>query len=94
LASSVAGLTYTQDLNVVLNKYSIPKVKPQTVLPGQNPTTFADVMLSEILEGDDMLAAFKYTRFSNYKRGLYDCMGSYEDPASLEMSFNLTGAIQ
>jgi len=51
-------------------------------------------MLSEILAGDDVLAAFKYTRFSNYKRGLYNCLGSYEDPASLELTFNLTRAIQ
>ena len=88
------SLTYTQDLNVVLDKYSMPKVQPHVVLPGEQPSTFADVMLSEILEGDDVLAAFKNSRFTNYKRGLYNAMGTYEDPVTLKVTFNLTKAIQ
>lgn len=92
--AAVDSLTYTQDLNVVLDKYSMPKVQPHVVLPGEQPSTFADVMLSEILEGDDVLAAFKNSRFTNYKRGLYNAMGTYEDPATLKLTFNLTKAIQ
>jgi len=74
-------MTYTMDLNVVLDKYSLPKVQPQHPLPGEEPTTFADVVLEEILSGDDTLAAFKFTRFNNFKRGLYNCLVEYDEPA-------------
>lgn len=67
-------MTFTMDLNVVLNKYSLPKIQPQKQLPGEEPSTFADFMLQEILAQDDTMAAFKYTRFNNYKPGLYNCL--------------------
>jgi len=80
-------LTYTQDLNVVLPKYSLPKVQQQEILPGEEATTFADTMLLEILSEDDVQAAFKFTRYNNYKRNLYDTLAEYEHPSALNTRF-------
>lgn len=51
-------------------------------------------MLSEIVKGDDLQAAFKNHRCNNYKKGLYQSLGSYEDPASLALVQNLNTVIQ
>jgi len=32
-----------------------------------------------ILDGDDLLAAYKFSRFNNYKENLYNCLSDYDD---------------
>jgi hypothetical protein len=76
-------MTFTQDLKVVTRKYSMPPILPQASLPGEVLSTFPDILLYEITLNDDTLAAFKFTRFNNYKRGLYNSLGEYENPAAL-----------
>jgi len=77
----VSKLTFTQDLKVVLPKYSLPKVQPQVQLPGEDLVTFADIVNYEVVKGDDVLAAFKFTRYNNYKPNLYNTLAEYEQPA-------------
>lgn len=72
----------------------MPKVQPQEQLPGEEPKTFADYMLQEVLEGDDVLASFKFTRFNNYKRNTYDTLRQYEQPAALQQRHSLNRVVQ
>lgn len=71
------------DLNVVTDKYSAPPILAPQLLPGEELSTFADVMLQEVLENDQVQAAFKFTRFNNFKRGLYPALLHFEDPSCL-----------
>ncbi len=32
-----------------------------------------------VVEGDDLLAGYKYTRYNNYKANLYNCLLEYEN---------------
>ena len=66
---------------MVLPKYSLPEVRHQETLFGEVNTTFADEVHRIITEGDDWLAAFKNSRYNNYKRGLYPAMLHFEDHA-------------
>lgn len=50
-------------------------------------------MLSEVLEGDDTLASFKFTRFNNYKKNLYNTLGQYEDTQNLQHRLTCNQAI-
>lgn len=71
----------------------MPKLLPQERLPSEVGSTFADVMLSEVLEGDDTLASFKFTRFNNYKKNLHNTLGQYEDTQVLQQRFTCNQAI-
>lgn len=75
-------------------KYSLPKVLPQQQLPGEAPTTFFDVILQEVIAGDDVLAAFKFTRFNNFKPALYNSLGEYESPKALSARFGYNKVVQ
>jgi hypothetical protein len=57
----------------------MPKIQAQEILPGEKLSTFDDIILQEILKDDDTLAAFKFTRFNNYKRGLYNTLNEYDN---------------
>lgn len=72
-------LTRTSDLKVVLPKYSLAKKQAQHKLPGENVVTFADQIYAVVVEGDDLLAGYKYTRYNNYKANLYNCLLEYEN---------------
>ena len=48
----VEQMTYTMDLNIVTDKYSLPPLLKHELLPGEDSTTFADILLQEVLDGD------------------------------------------
>lgn len=50
-------------------------------MPGEDLVTFADIVNYEVVKGDDVLAAFKFTRYNNYKPNLYNTLAEYEQPA-------------
>ena len=31
------------------------------------------------MDGDDLLAAYKFSRFNNYKENLYNCLSDFDD---------------
>jgi hypothetical protein len=76
-------MTRTQDLKVVLPKYSLPEIKPQVKLPGEVNTTFADEVHQIITQNDDHLAAFKYSRFNNFKPGRFSTLCHYDNESEL-----------
>ena len=86
----VEEMTFTMDLNVVLDKYYLPKVQAYTVLPGESASTFSDLILQEILADDEVLSSFKFTRFSNYKPNLYNCLEHFNTPAQLTQYHDYT----
>lgn len=49
-------------------------------MPGEDLVTFADLVNYEVIKGDDVLAAFKFTRYNNYKPNLYNTLAEYEQP--------------
>ena len=55
------------------------------MLPGEEPSTFADKVFLEVVQDDDILASFKFSRFNNYKPGLYTTLGKYEQPFNLDL---------
>ena len=57
-------------------------------MPGENVVTFADKIYEVVVKGDDLLASYKYTRYNNYKEGLYNCLLDYEDNKTLQQRFN------
>lgn len=86
-------LTRTSDLKVVLPKYSFAQKLPQKKLPGENVVTFADKIYEVVVKGDDLLASYKYTRYNNYKEGLYNCLVEYEDTKALQLKFDLNQVV-
>jgi hypothetical protein len=48
----VQEMTYTMDLNVVIDKYSAPLILEPELLPGEQASTFADIIFQEITEKD------------------------------------------
>ena len=82
-------------MSVVLPKYPLPTVRKQERLPGEELSSFEDQIFHIVTQGDEHLAAFKFSRYNNFKRGLYpDALGeTYDRPEALQAHRDSSGAI-
>lgn len=83
-------MTRTQDIRVIQVKFTQPTVLPQTgnVLPGHEICNFDDKVLDLVIKQDDLYAAFKTNRHSNFKKGYVNTLGPFETGSIYSLTKN------
>ena len=78
-------LTRTQDIKLMQPLFSVP-AQPANDMPlvGQSEHTLLDKINSEIVDGDEHYKKFKFGRQSNFKHGLINSLGVYENQTILQ----------
>ena len=73
-------MTRTQDLRIIQAKFTQPTILPlpEQPLTGHEICTFDDEVLNLVTKGDDLYAAFKTNRHSNFKQGYVNTLGPFE----------------
>ena len=83
LASKI-NLFPTQDIKIILPKYSVPvkgEITDENRAAGHVNTTFLDSLNRILIKDDAHYSKFKFERQSNFKTGMVNSLGLFENPA-------------